>query len=173
MRGQAPAFRVTGSVLFLSILTIPHAAPCLTVNAGTLKLTHAIRSLELPSRLSFRLARALDVGLRHRSAGDKTLRKTVTEVAVLLYERGGDAPTVVTQMRELVITHLEERGVTQSSVLAVAPVPVVFAAEIAEIVARSLGVADAGDAVSAPKARVARWIERARDIRKPPPDELE
>lgn len=160
--------------MILPILTtIPHAALRLTVNAGKLKLTHAIRSLDLPSRLSFRLARALDLGLRHRSAGDKTLRKTVTEVAVVLYARCEDAPEVVTQMREIVITHLEERGVTQSSVLAVAPVPVVFAAEIAEIVARSLGMTDSAGEPSGPKARVARWIERARDIHKPVTDELE
>jgi len=173
VRGQATACLDHDTAMFLPFLATPHAAPCLTVNAGTLKLTHAIRSLELPSRLSFRLARALDLGLRHRSAGDKTLRKTVTEVAVVLYARCGDAPDVVAQMREIVITHLEERGVTQSSVLAVAPVPVVFAAEIAEIVARALGITHAADALSAPKARVARWIERARDIRNFPTDESE
>ena len=137
------------------------------MNAGKLKLTYAIRSLDLPSRLSFRLARALDLGLRHRSAGDKTLRRTVTEVALILYSRSGDIGGVIDQLRETVITHLEERGVRQSSVLAVAPMPVVFAAEIAELAAASLG--DGGGPGSAPRPRVARWIERTTELRKRPP----
>lgn len=141
------------------------------MNAGKLKLTHAIQSLDLPSRLAFRLARALDVGLRHRSAGDKTLRRTIAEAAGAMYSRIGDAPEVVRQMRETVIAHLEERGIRQSSVLAVAPIPVVFAAEIAEIVAQSLGIAGADSEAAPPKARVARWIERARDLRTPPTNE--
>lgn len=47
-----------------------------TMNAGKLKLTHAVRSLDLPSRLSYRFSRALDHGLRNRAAGVDTMHRT-------------------------------------------------------------------------------------------------
>jgi hypothetical protein len=138
------------------------------MNAGKLKLTHAIRSLDLPSRLSFRLARSLDYGLRNRASGVETMHRTWTEVAFILYGRRGDAVAVVEQLRETVIAHLEERGVRMTSVLAAAPVPVVFASEIGELAARALGIADTGDSANRPKAQVARWIARARELRNAP-----
>jgi hypothetical protein len=141
------------------------------MNAGKLKLTQAVRSLDLPTRLSIRLARALDYGLRNRAGGVETLHRTVTEVALVLHGRCGDSAAVIGQLQDTVIAHLEERGVRITSVLAAAPVPVVFASEMGEVAARALGVHDANDATDRPKAQVARWIARARELRKPPGDD--
>jgi hypothetical protein len=136
------------------------------MNAGKLKLTHAVRSLDLPSRLSYRLARALDYGLRNRAAGVETMRRTIAEVALVLFGRCGNASVVVEQMRGIVIEHLEERGVRISSVLAAAPVPVIFAEEIAGITAKTLGL-ELGATGELPKSQIGRWIARARELNKP------
>ena len=139
-----------------------------TMNAGKLKLTHAVRSLDLPSRLSYRFSRALDHGLRNRAAGVDTMHRAVIEAAFLLYGRTGDAAGAIEQLRETVAAHLEERGVRVTSVFAVAPLPLVFASEIAEVAAHALGVQVPSSTANRPKAQVARWIARARELRKPP-----
>ena len=135
------------------------------MHSATRKYTDAVLRLGLPSRLTSRFVHALDCCLRNRASGDKVLRGVIADVARLLFARSGSSRSAIEQIRETVTAHLEERGVRGSSLLAVVPVPMVLAAEMAQLAAASLGATEELTVSRRRGGRTAHWLAIANQVR--------
>lgn len=90
----------------------------------------------------------------------------IADVATLLVARSGSSADAVAQIRETVVAHLAERGMRSCCVFSAAPVTVVFAEEIADLAAASLGMRDEHSGSRRQHMRTTMWVSRAAELRR-------